>query len=203
MDFFKKITSKLFNQKALNLHKDEQAIPLVSEIYKRNQDQEDDYSRWKISGRRKEVLSALFEALLAKRSGTSQAQDVFFFLSPVSNGFYFTCEGKLNHTESFHVFDAIQEYILQLSYSNYVSDVKHYHYKDYVKSQYRHYCKPIQRKSENGKIEQQYGNIEIEYTCINDQPNYIKVMVNQYHDSAYEKALSFDQLLPLMFGIKS
>ena len=202
MDFFKKITQKLFNSNAVDLHKDEQAIPLVSELYKRKQDQEDDFSRWKITGRQKEMMDSIFNQLLEKRSGVSEAQDVFFFLSPVSNGFYFTCENKINQTESFHVFDALQENILKLSYKSYVSDVKHFHYKDYIKRQYRHYCKPIQSMSENNQIDQQYGNIEIEFITINDTPNYIKLMVNQYHDSAYEKAKNFDELLPLLFGIR-
>jgi hypothetical protein len=69
-----------------------------------------------------------------------------------------------------------------------------------VETKEMHYLKPKRGFVE--PIDQRYGNVQIEYTKLNDIPTRIKLIANTYPDRKYKEAESFESLTEYLFSLK-
>ena len=59
----------------------------------------------------------------------------------------------------------------------------------------RHYLKPKPNFQREGKINQQFGNITIEFDLRDDKPHYLKFQATSYTDHLFEDAKEFKELM--------
>ena len=103
--------------------------------------------------------------------------------SNYSNGFaikYMPEYGKKN----FHfLFDYLADQVKKLDYTLVMSRQTMKENGDEVEMKEMHYLKPKRGFVE--PIDQQYGNVQIEYKELNDEPMRIKLVANSYPDRKY------------------
>jgi hypothetical protein len=108
-------------------------------------------------------------------------------------------DSRFGNMEMQHLFDALKEEVLEAGYTLYMSDERQFLRKDYAETIQRHYCKPA-LKMENGKVNQLYGNVIIEYRLLDNEPYDLKFSVQFYHDHKYAHPLPWPQLLSKLTG---
>lgn len=72
---------------------------------------------------------------------------------------------------------------------------------DLVETKEMHYLKP--KNDLTTPRDQKFGNVQIEYTRVNDEPTNIKLIANTYSDRAYQEPKDFEQLAQHIFSVET
>lgn len=106
-------------------------------------------------------------------------------------------ETQYSRAEIIAFFDYLKDRVLTLNYTSYVSDVKQYNRGQWSEEMQRHYLKPSIRLKEikNKKINQQFGNINIELLTRNAKVWDLKFSATIYNDHIYNSGEPFGSLL--------
>lgn len=70
-----------------------------------------------------------------------------------------------------------------------------------IQQVYRYYLKPSMRLISDGKNQQLYGNVTLQYVVYNDKPLHYRITANTYNDHKYHEPLPFTQLIELLWTV--
>lgn len=144
------------------------------------------------------MLSAYGRAYHFKRSGIQSSPNVHVFATKMSNGFALSYSNEFDRQEFQFLFDLLAEKARALGYRLVNSDVQIGEKGDVIETREKHYLKPPQTRGVK-KIDQQFGNILVEYVMVNDQPSYIKLLANIYSDRLYKEPDDHQDLIAHLF----
>ncbi|MDO1448042.1 hypothetical protein Q0590_17345 [Rhodocytophaga aerolata] len=193
MSFAENILDKLFsNGNAPN-------EPFVSEILERSKNDKASYQKWMQENKHKE-LSQIYSLshFLKKRLITCSA-NVHIFNSRSANAFSISCCKYIDAKSFQHYFDFLKNRVLEKGYELQHSDREIIDRIHYIETIDRHYLKFPEIMLPTDKINQLYGNIQIEHITIDDRPSYIKLMASYQLDSKFSEPISFDKLTRHLF----
>ncbi|MCH8330237.1 MAG: hypothetical protein IH946_02475 [Bacteroidetes bacterium] len=171
--------------------------PLVQEVLKRDVDFEEKYEKWSKFRRAAllEEISTWFEE--------PQQSNIIIHRGKSSDGFIISYDKDITDGRSFQfIFEYFKWKILERNYSSYLSDSRSFVEDDAVHTIERHYLKPRIDYKIYGKqkVDQLFGNINIEFLTISNKPIEIKLIRTIYSDSLYLDALQFEGLIELLFN---
>lgn len=196
MSYFDKLVNKLFPDK-----KTPGGAADVHEVLKRSERDQKQYQQWKNSAEQKALLQELAQAYYYKKTNIRSDIEIHLFNTAYANGFAITYHPKISPKSFQHLFEYFKDKVMDMQYRLIMSDRRILDREDYVETIEKYYLKPpfdAQAASQK-MIDQQYGNIVIEYIFIDDKPSYIKLLASIYSDSLYNEALSYDEFMSRLF----
>ncbi len=192
MNLFDQIYTKLFKTE-----KNANQPLVVDGIIKRNADFVRNYQEWKVSSNCKSMLDDVSKSYALKKEGMDNDPEMAIHAGTNSNGFAIHFGSRFDKTSFHFFFDYLAEKVKQLDYKVSISKQTLKEKDDEVEKKEMHYLKP-KNKFEK-PIDQKYGNVQIEYLEVNNEPSRIKFIVNSYPDRNYTEALSFQSLTENIF----
>jgi hypothetical protein len=168
------------------------SVPLHQEMLSRTAAESAAYIEWLDSNEYAYLLRTLEAAFM---DGTLDEPHFSITDTGMSAGFKILWHSeRFDENDMWMLADAFKDRVLELGYSLYMSDERHFARKDYAEVIQRHYLKPT-LIMQDGKVDQRYGNIIIEYRLIDNAPYDLKFSVQYYHDHKYTYPLPYKQLL--------
>lgn len=192
-EFVQSILDKLFGNKS-----SERDGNFVSGPLKRESKFSDAFEVWKSSSVSGEVLSKIGEAYSDVALNGRYRQDFHFYESPQANGFFINLKLGISEQSFPFLMDLFKERVLASGYTIYTSDRKYREVPTGMKRIDKHYLKPELGVEIETPINQRFGNVLLEYTAINEKPEYLKVMASVYSDRNYRKADTFEELMEVL-----
>lgn len=171
--------------------------PLIHELIKRTEKEQEDYEFWKKTLVCQRMLSWLNEQYIIFRLEPDNIDETVDFLdTPSSKGIvvHFS-KTQYSIRDVTHFFDYLKEQVLRLNYRTQISDVRSYERSHWVETVQRHYLKPRPKQNTAGQFIQQFGNIMIELTLRNDQVFNLKFRATTYRDHKFADADEFPKLM--------
>tara|TARA_B100000609_G_C17092942_1_gene370306 strand:- start:248 stop:826 length:579 start_codon:yes stop_codon:yes gene_type:complete len=191
MAFFDQVYQQLFGQKS------EKPKVLVHELIKRSDSAKENYLKHINSKTFLQSIQAIYRSYQLKMEGVDNEPKVHLLKSQYANGFAVSLE-KNDKKNAEILFDWFAEKIAGLDYQKTNSDRIITNRPTYVETKEKHYLKP--NVGNDDILNQQFGNILVEYICIDNHPNHIKVTANVYNDRKYSIAKDFDKLIEYLFS---
>ncbi|MBK6729626.1 MAG: hypothetical protein IPG60_01255 [Bacteroidetes bacterium] len=174
------------------------AKPFLHEVLKRDADYDSALQAWIFSDRYADIKQLLHQYYVLhddtginhtfERRQNNASNNIRITFTPA----YF------EKNELQLIADAWKHELLQHNYKKYVSDVRHFLRNDYVEIIERHYLKP-KINLDNIILEQQFGNIIIEFRMIDEKSFDLQLQVHYYSGRNYSEAFPFDDLLSILF----
>ncbi len=190
--FGTRILNKLFGNK----NKKE---PLVSGKLERSEEFENLYTRWKESSVLGSVLGDLQIAYNKSNAFGKYNPAFHVYHSHQANGFYFNTHMRFTKDIYAYLMEYFKDSVLELGYSIYTSDRKLKDRENGVQQIDRHYLKPTLSDTEP-PIDQKYGNVLIELFSLDNEIQYLKVMVSVYSDRSYSEPKPFLEFMEALFN---
>lgn len=189
------------NIKHLFTQVEDEKTPAIHETLERTEAEQEAYHHWKHSresGRLMNFLKRRIEGFEPVEEDLSL--DIQFVESPKTNGFVLHFDdNKLAEKDFQFLFDLLRDRIIIHDYRLYMSDSRQQMRNGQVHHTERHYLKPrLYNLSANDQVNQQFGNITLEYLRINGQPQHVKLIVNIYSDYKYTEARPYSDLLRML-----
>lgn len=194
MSYFDSIYSKIFD-------KGGKSPVLIHEVIKRSQSFLNRFQSWKTSELSNEFLNEVWQSYFWKKKGIDKNPQVYILESQYSNGFSISYESEYDKIGFHFLFDYIAEQVKKLDYKLTTSRLTIKEKGDNVEKVELHYLKPKRNFVE--PIDQCFGNVQIEYTEINNQPEKIRLIANSYPDRKYKEAKNFEELAQHIFNLGS
>lgn len=170
--------------------------PAIHEEISRGADYSQAFEHWKSAPSCRRLTDWLWQQYAFWKSLPDELDEAIDFLdTPSSKGFAL----HLSHTgcpqpEATFTLDFLKERVQALAYRCHLSDRRAYACETGMETIERHYLKPRLRKTDNQKLDQQFGNITIELVLRNGQPHQLRFRANAYTDRQYHPAQPFDTL---------
>lgn len=192
-NFGSRILKKLFS-------KSEKREPLVSGPLSRDERFKANFERWLASDEKEKILLDLQLAYQNSNAFDQYNPAFHMYHSRQSNGFFFNEQVPFESDSFAFLLDYFKDVVLSLGYTVYTSDRKYKDLNSGVQRIDRHYLKPLS-DSTKPPIDQKFGNVLIELFFLDDEVQYLKLMVNVYSDRSFTEALGFDEFMEVLFGI--
>lgn len=195
MSYFEKLINRIFPEKS------PPGTVVVHEVLKRTEKETQRYESWKNTDAQSELLQTVAQAYYYKKTNIRTSLDVHLFNTVYANGFAITYPPAVSAQVFKNLFDYLKDRVLLMSYRLVTADRRIIDRENYVETIEKYYLKPP-LKAQKGplqSIDQQYGNIVIEYILIDGKPSYIKLLASIYSDSLYKEALSHNELMKKLF----
>jgi len=190
--FSSRILKKLFGNKN---HKG----PLVSGKLEQSEAFQSDYERWKQSSVLNSVLGDL-QIAYNKSNAFGEYNPAFHvYNSHQANGFFFNTQMRFTDEIYSYMLEYFKERVLDLGYAIYTSDRKLTEKENRVQQIDRHYLKPALGDVEP-PIDQKYGNVLIELFTLDEEIQYLKLMVSVYSDRSYSEPKPFLEFMEALFN---
>lgn len=174
--------------------------PLIHEMIKREEVEIKDFNYWKNTLVRRRLIDWLndqYAIYLIRPNDIDEALD--FLDSPSSKGFVIHFfRTQYSRRDVTHFFDYLKERVLELDYRVQISDTRTYNRENWVETVERHYLKPKPDFERKGKINQQFGNVTIEFELRNDAVYNLKFRATSYKDHLFKDAREFKELMQLV-----
>lgn len=183
--------------KSTNSQKDHNRFLKTRSAIKRSESEKQRYLEW-TKKEKKHFIENFKDAFNQQINRNSGAGIQLFILdSESSKGFICQLnDERYNKTDYSHFFDYLRERVLELNYKPYLSDVKREPSGNHVIEIQRHYLKPrVKIDNPNAILNQQFGNITIEYKLIDDVPQEIKFLCQSYKDAKFTDAQDYKKLI--------
>lgn len=191
MNYFDAIYSKLFGKK------DASPIVLIDDIIKRSASFVQQFQAWKHSDICDEFLNELWQSYFWRKKGIEKDPPMHLLETNHSNGFAINYLPEFGRSNFHFLFDYLADRVKGLDYQLVVSRQTMREAGDNVETKEMHYLKP--KRSFVEPIDQQYGNVQIEFLRINDEPSRIKLIANSYPDRKYTQSKNFEELAQHIF----
>jgi hypothetical protein len=173
------------------------AIPFQREALQRSEAIQQSYAIWRHGGAWKQMQQVLWQAFY---EGEIHEPHFETIEAGLSSGFRILWHSmRFEEDTMMFLADALRDEVLNLGYRLYMSDERQFLRHDYVETIERHYLKPAAELLE-GKVDQLFGNITIEYRLIDRQPYDLKFTAQVYHDHQFSRHLPYPQLLEALFN---
>jgi len=189
--FSSRILKKLFGGK-------NDKEPLVSGRLERSATFQAEYESWKDSSLLNSVLGDLQIAYNKSNAFDMYNPAFHVYHSQQANGFFFNTQMRFTKEVYSYLMEYFKETVLELGYSIYTSDRKLKDKETGVQQIDRHYLKPELTVTEP-PIDQKYGNVLIELFSLNEEIQYLKVMVSVYSDRSYSDPKPFLEFMEALF----
>lgn len=188
----KKLINKLFkSSKSGNYN-----VPVHSELLNRSTKEKFNYAEWVQTGQDKLYLKLLLDNYELRKNETRGTIDFQIYKSEPANGFYFGNHRIFKGGVFQFLFDKLKDRAEEMGYECKNNHRQYREVGEKVKCTDTYYLKPpLSYDDEFQNIDQMYGNVHLEMVSFDEQPEYIKCMVNIYNDSKYQKALPFDDFM--------
>jgi len=154
---------------------------------------------WKSSSASSKALEKIRSAYADVAINDTFRQDFHQYKSPQANGFFINMKLGIPQESFPMLMDLFKERVLDVGYSLYTSDRKYKEVPTGMKRIDKHYLKPQIGIDIEPPIDQRFGNILLEYTAIDETPEYLKVMASVYSDRNYRKASAYEELMEILF----
>lgn len=155
---------------------------------------------WRDSSEGQEIFEHVYKNYHLKKAGVNCHPEVHILTSPYANGFALSCHPPLNEKIFSYLFFAFGQRMLDLGYRKVSLDRRIREVNDQVHVTEKLYFKPSYNiEPISGKINQLFGNVTIEKIYVDNEPNFLKVLVTVYSDHLYHEALPFDQYIEHLF----
>lgn len=175
---------------------------ILYEPINRSASYEEDYTNWKNSYKRVDLVQKVYASYRQKQEGMIGDPDVHLLESSRSNGFAIVYSSDINRKDFQFLFDWLGEKVLALGYKKSNSDITITSKNNQLESVEKYYFKPKPSWQKEGPVEQHFGNVLIEHLCIDVHPSYIKLIANTYNDAMYKKAYDFEDLAEFLLSQK-
>jgi len=190
--FSSRILKKLFGSKS-------DKEPLVSGKLERSEDFLAEYNQWKETSILNSVLGDLQIAYNKSNAFGMYNPAFHVYHSQQANGFFFNTQMRFTKEIYSYLMEYFKESVLELGYSIYTSDRKLKDHENGVQQVDRHYLKPSLTNTEP-PIDQKYGNVLIELFTLDEEIQYLKVMVSVYSDRSYQDPKPFLEFMETLFN---
>ena len=194
MSYFDYVYKRIFGSRG------KRTAVLVNEVLKRSQSFLMQFNTWKASEICEEYLNEIWQSYFWRRKGIDKNPQVVILETSRSNGFAISYEPQLNKNHFHYLFDYLADQVKKLDYRLVTSKVTMEERDDHVETREMHYLKP--KNDFTVPRDQKYGNVQIEYLSVNDEPSRIRLIANTYSDRAYTEANSFEELAEHIFNKK-
>jgi len=173
--------------------------PLVSGKLERSVAFQSEYERWKESSILNSVLGDLQIAYNNSNAHGAYNPAFHVYNSKQANGFFFNTQMRFTDEIYSYILEYFKDRVLDLGYSIYTSDRKLSDKENGVQQVDRHYLKPALTDTQP-PIDQKYGNVLIELFTLNEEVQYLKVMVSVYSDRNYSVPKPFLEFIEFLFN---
>ena len=194
MDFLDDLLNQLFPESNQN-----EPVQVKEEL-RRNERYLQHYRVWKESSCLADLLKSVEDSYYQKKRQAEGIYHMHLFQSAPANGFALSYHPAIGARAFQFLFDYLRDQALALNYRLQNTDR---HIRDrgtYVQTTEKHYLKPNNSPGQ-ALNNQRYGNILLEHVLIDQQPSYLKLLVNVYSDHQFTEALSFEDLLSKLFRV--
>lgn len=196
-DFVQNILSRLFGS-----GESEDASPApVSERLIRSDPYLEKYRLWRESVDPDRLRSLLRRMYDLTREGSSSHTGFRIYYTPQAEGFYADSGLGIREVEFSFLIDYFRDVVLGEGYRLYTSDRRHREVESGVEMVDRHFLKPDHTEGRTVKTDPLFGNISFETVTLNNNPEYLKVMVTRHFGRHFSKPESFDKLIDLLLGL--
>lgn len=193
MNYFDQIYNRLFGKSK------EASTVIVNALINRSQGFLNRFNAWKSSDACQEFLNELWQSYFWRKKGIEKNPPMVIHESTYSNGFAITYLPEYSKKDFHYLFDYLADQVKKLDYRLVMSRQTMKESGDAVETKELHYLKPKRGFVE--PIDQKYGNVQIEYIEVNNEPSRIKFIANSYPDRKYMEAQSFESLAQHVFDI--
>lgn len=176
--------------------------PYIQEPLEREEEEVESYDLWKRTLAKRRVLDWLnMQYANFVMSGEAELDKTIDFLNtPSAKGFVIHFDEQLHNRKDFiHLFDYLQERVLEMNYKKYMSDTRTYNKtrndNTWVETIQRHYLKPRFKVLEDNTFDQRFGNIKIELLLRNDKIRNLQFSATRYSDRNYTEGNTFNDLM--------
>ncbi len=173
------------------------AQPISHQLIQRSEEDEAEFLKWKETDCKEKILLYISKNYNTWQTTTCEQCDAIDFLKlPSFRGFVIHfMDLKYDCNEVKYLFDYLKEKVLTLGYKVQVSDERVFEKAKWLEKTERHYLKPVVKIKANEKIEQRFGNINIELKFRDDEPMHLKFAAATYHDCQFKNAEEFQELM--------
>lgn len=193
MSYFDDVYKRLFSSRASTV--------FVDEVIKRSQSFLKRFDSWKTSELCEEYLNEIWQSYFWKKNGIDKNPQVLLLETSRSNGLAISYQPNANKNHFHYLFDYLADRVKRLDYKLVTSKLTIKERGDFVETKELHYLKP--KSDFMTPRDQKFGNVQIEYTRVNDEPTRIKLVANTYSDRSYKEPKSFEQLAQFIFSSES
>lgn len=171
--------------------------PTIHEVIHRSDEFLSQYENWKQSLIKHRLIDWLNHEYTLHTSSPKDIDEALDFLNmPSSKGFVIhVSKTDFKEKDITYLFDYLKEKILALEYRTQISDTRTYDRPNWVERADRHYLKPKPNFEDKTKMNQLYGNINIQLVWRNDKAYYLKLSATHYQDHLYQEAYPFKNLM--------
>lgn len=196
-----------FWQRLLNLQQavenSSPAVPAIHELIQRSAEEQAAYTAWKGSYVLQQICIWLKKEYghYLRTQKARPGSSIDFLNIPSSQGFiiYFR-QTNYSRQEATFFFDYLKERIKTLNYRTQVSDTRTYSKNNWVETLERHYLKPRFDYQEEGKMDQQFGNITIELEIRNEEVHHLRLRATHYQDFKFLPVQDFRDLMDILLS---
>lgn len=174
---------------------------LVNAVIKRSKSFLKNFNSWKASELCEEYLNEIWQSYFWSKNGVDKNPQVSIFESSRSNGFAISYQPNFNKYHFHYLFDYLADKVKKLDYKLVTSKFTMEERGDNVETREMHFLKP--KNDLKTPRDQKYGNVQIEYIRINDEPTNIKLIANTYSDRAFQEPKNFEQLAQFIFSTET
>lgn len=192
MTFFDQIYQRLFPAK-------EAGGVVEQSLIKRNEGFTEDYSSWKKSYKKDDLVKSIANSYRLKLDGMVGEPEVHILNTSLSKGFAISYAESIGPLEFKYLFDWLAEKVQALNYKRANADVTITEKQNFVETKEKYYFKPKQTKNASDELRQYFGNLLIEHIVVDKKPSFIKLTANTYSDRQYQKPDNFDLLAKYLF----
>lgn len=191
--FVNKILNKLFG-------KGQSSVQMLNSPLERGEEYLLRFKHWQSSEAASMTMNRIATVFwnVYNNMGTSTTMHVFKSLP--ANGFYFNSRLGIAAEEFDFILDEFSQRIIKMDYSVYTSDRKYKESSTGVERIDRHFLKPNPKVFSDGLINQNFGNVLLELSFINDRPRYLKCMVSIYSNRSFAEAKPFEVFAECLFS---
>jgi hypothetical protein len=176
--------------------------PFIQEPLERDEVAVQSYDLWKRTLAKHRFLDWLNiqYATFVMSDETAIDTAIDFLNTPSAKGFVIHFDEQMHNRGDFiHLFDYLQERVLEMNYKKYMSDIRTYNKtrndNTWVETIQRHYLKPRFKVLEDNTFDQRFGNIKIELFYRNDRIRNLQFSATRYSDRSYAEGNTFNDLM--------
>ena len=188
MTYFDQLYSKLFPGS-----KKSPEPMVIDDVLKRSESFNKRFEEWKTSDECSELTTDMLNSYRSALIGVGRIPGIVLHQTANSNGFAVSFHEEYEPHSFPFMLDLLAEKVKALGYRSVLSRQTLKERQDEVEKKEMRYLKPKPGFVE--PINQLFGNIQIEYTALDEAPYRLKFVANTYSDRKYTTPLSFDELV--------
>lgn len=154
------------------------------------------YRAWLQQDNVTQLLNAYYKSYHYHKAGLKGSYRVQTLQEPHRQGVILYYAPEINEAHFSFLFDTLKERVEALGYHLRSSDSRTFRHERYKQTIDTYYLTPKPHNLPQSSLcNQQYGNIIVDYTRINNHPGYIRIITNTLADAHFSTPLPFQQLL--------